>query len=61
LLSLLFFSCEKTPAVKITEIKCQYVINPIGVDTQLPAFSVETESIYLKSLNQLVSKKEAVS
>lgn len=44
LFSLLFFSCEKQEAVKITEIKCQYAINPIGVDTQHPAFSWIAES-----------------
>jgi alpha-L-rhamnosidase len=43
-LSFLFFACESTNTVKISEVKCQYAINPIGVDAQYPAFSWLVES-----------------
>lgn len=44
LFSLLFFSCAQNQKIQISELKCQSVINPVGIDVNEPGFSWILES-----------------
>ena len=37
--SISIFSCSKPSAIKITDLKCEYRTNPLGIDNTTPRFS----------------------
>jgi len=43
-LSFLFFSCSEKVQVRVTNLKCEYKVNPLGVDIAKPRFSWNSES-----------------
>ena len=43
-LSFLFFSCSEKVQVRVNNLKCEYKVDPLGVDVAKPRFSWNSES-----------------